>query len=87
MVGYTDGKWKLVRSREPGIHPASLYDLAVDPEEMTDVAAAHPKIAARLEAALSKMLEEIPAASAVEEHQSDDPELIKELEALGYIGD
>jgi hypothetical protein len=85
MVGYTDGKWKLVRSREPGLLAPSLFDLSSDAGETTDVIAEHPEVAARLETALTALMRDLPTAGDVEEHQSDDPELIKELEALGYI--
>jgi len=87
MVGYTDGRWKLVRSREPGLQAPSLFDLKADPKERQDVISEHPEVATRLEQALVKALETLPEAGEVDEHQSNDPELIKELEALGYIGD
>jgi arylsulfatase A-like enzyme len=87
MVGFTDGRYKLVRSRKPGEMAPSLFDLKADPLEKTDIITANPEIAARLEAAMSKMLSDLPSPDDVKQHESDDSKLIEELEALGYLGD
>jgi len=41
-----EGRWKGVRPAPP--EPVQLYDLAIDPGELTDVAARHPDLAARM---------------------------------------
>ncbi len=41
------GTWKAVRLKKDG--PLELYDLARDPTEQTDLAAAHPEVVARIE--------------------------------------
>lgn len=62
-----------------------LYDLRRDPGELTDVSASHPEVVRLLEqrlealgASLEGLDEELPADL--------DPELRKQLEALGYLG-
>ena len=64
--GYREGKWKLVRlprkiAGKAGAGPApidavqeSLYDLATDPGETTDVAEQFPDVAARVRQALDR---------------------------------
>lgn len=47
-VAVRDGNWKLLRLPEP-----RLYDLATDPAETTDLAAARPDVVARLEGMLA----------------------------------
>lgn len=41
-----EGRWKALRLKSPAA-PIQLYDLATDPAEKTDVAAANPKLVAR----------------------------------------
>lgn len=55
-----------------------LYDLATDPGETRDLAAARPQDAARLAAALSAHAAPAAAAAA-------DPEVAERLRALGYV--
>ena len=63
-----EGDWKLVRrdlaktAKEGAPLPAwQLYDLARDPNESTDVAAAHPDVVARLAAAADRAFEQSTA--------------------------
>jgi choline-sulfatase len=55
----TDGRWKAIRraasSKQPETaKPTELFDLAADPSETTDVAAAHPDVVRRLEALMDR---------------------------------
>jgi arylsulfatase A-like enzyme len=74
------GHWKLVVNRRSG--ERRLYDLARDPRERVDVAAEHPDVVRRLEAALAEFAagarEDAPAAPLT-------PEEIEKLRALGYL--
>jgi len=53
-VALRKGDWKIVRQREPGREdpPFCLFDLAEDPGETKDLAAAKPDVCGRLEAEL-----------------------------------
>jgi len=53
------GRWKGLRSGAPDA-PVRVFDLVADPAEKTDVAAAHPEIAARLDAYLRQAREPSP---------------------------
>jgi len=91
MVAVRDGRWKLVLNLlgsqlldKPRVE---LYDLAADPGETHDVAAAHEDVVRALE----------PQALAFAgEHWKDDdaapsaelsPEVLEQLRALGYVSD
>jgi len=71
--------WKLIVNVErPDV---ALYHLERDPEEREDLAAAHPEIVARLEAALDER-----APPALEQAPVElDAETRRELRALGYL--
>lgn len=56
-----DGDWKLIETAA-GVH--ELYQLADDPSEKNNLAAAKPDIVKRLEAALGAVKRDLPAASA-----------------------
>ncbi len=74
-----DERYKLLYDLEHG--PLALYDLESDPNEETDVSAAHSERAAGLEAALKHFLDSAPnAATSVELSEED----LAELGALGY---
>ena len=76
-------QWKLIR------HPASgrleLYDLAADPGEQVDLAGKRPRVAARLDAELSRRLEGLAAIEVPDAVQESDPELEAQLRELGYL--
>lgn len=65
MFAIRSGRWKLIAGNgsggreqpkgQPFGRPFQLYDLESDPAETTDVLAAHPEIAAELEAALEAL--------------------------------
>lgn len=91
-----DGDWKLVVNPDgiapvcipeapPGHYPigrAELYDLAADPEETTDLAAARPEEVARLRALLAQRFAGIPRRGG---EQHIPAGLKEELKALGYV--
>ena len=69
-MAHRDGDWKIVM---PGGQPvrgkaiegsAALFNLKDDPRETTDVAAAHPEVAARLQAQLSAFAADVESERA-----------------------
>ncbi|HVS13102.1 MAG TPA: sulfatase [Thermoanaerobaculia bacterium] len=95
---YREGDWKLITN--PGgaapvcmagvpkdfypIAERELYDLAADPGEQRDLAAAHPEIVERLERALAARRGGLCAGRPADRQQLDE-ELRRQLEALGYV--
>ena len=73
--------WRLDRSR---LEPVELYDLADDPDERTNLAAAEPAEVARLNAVIDQRLAGGGGAAA-RAPAADDPETTKRLKALGYL--
>ncbi|MCP4663277.1 MAG: sulfatase-like hydrolase/transferase [bacterium] len=86
LVGITDGRWKLIRTREAR-SPAELYDLVNDQAEQTNVAGTHQEVARGLTRALRDWMESLPKAKDLKMLPLEDEELKKQLEALGYIDD
>jgi len=81
-----DGAWRLID--EPKAARKWLYDLVQDPKELTDVAAQHPDVVARL----AKLLEQQARQDAFLREKIGsapgelviDEQTMKELRALGY---
>ena len=64
-----------------------LFDLASDPGEQVNLAEAFPDLVARLEARLQELIAGQVVGDRFEELPEEiDPELRKQLEALGYVG-
>ena len=85
------GRWKLVRANP--VHPDrgapeySLFDLEVDPGEITDLWQRHPVVGSALRQQLEFEIARQAAAtgrSATLEPEPIAPEMIKALKALGY---
>lgn len=78
---------KLMREDRPG-RPAvvRLFDLAEDPEERRDIRDAREADAARLENVLVKTVERVRALGPAGTDAALSPEIVKDLEALGYLG-
>ena len=79
--------WKLIVRWYDGARQEQLYDLARDPGETRDVAAAHPEKVARLLAALGRSIDlDAPLTARPplgDEHMSDTAR--RKLRSLGYV--
>jgi len=91
QLSIRDDRWKLIRTlRDVSFAPdfervagtVELYDLAADPEEQHDVAAAHDGERRRLDAALAAWVAAHPAAAR---RAADVTDHVEELRALGYV--
>jgi arylsulfatase A-like enzyme len=83
------GSWKLVTNTET--QTSELFQLDDDPEESTDISAAHPDVVARLSRQLDdervrlQDLGLVAAGNGGDEVQVLDPAERERLEALGYV--
>ena len=77
LLAIRTDRWKLVRAPRP-----ELYDLAADPDEARDLAAAHPELVRELDAQLE---ERIAAGGAPSVAVGLDPEAREALGELGYV--
>ena len=82
------GPWRLVVNASEGSR--RLYDLNVDPRELDDLAAEHPDVVTRLEALLEERVRQDESLRATlrasDEEIELDPETLRELRGLGYLG-
>lgn len=78
-----DGQWHWICSSS---RPDELYDLAADPQERTDVLAGHTQIADNSRSVLDAWLASAGHALWEGGKETTDPELLRGLEALGYVG-
>jgi arylsulfatase len=90
-VALRAGRWKYFRIEEgDGRVRDALYDLESDPFELEDVAARHPERTAALRRATEAEVQALSARGAAlrggqaPETRPIDPELLEQLEALGY---
>jgi arylsulfatase A-like enzyme/tetratricopeptide (TPR) repeat protein len=81
LHGIVEGPWKYILAPRQ-----ELYDLAHDPGETTNLAAQQPQVAGRLRAQLVEMLKNSDMAAPGRSKQPVDPEAVKRLESLGYVG-
>jgi arylsulfatase A-like enzyme len=81
--GVRDGDWKFLVAEKEGT--TELYDLAADPGETRDLAAAEPAIAAGLAEVLAAWREivTLPDSLGIESELSDSD--IEKLRSLGYV--
>ena len=81
-----DGRFKYMVSAD-GLK--ELYDLYVDPQELTNVIHSYPDEAERLTAHIREWLETTPFYQPEHSHETRemDPDLIEALRSLGYVGD
>jgi len=81
LHGIVEGGWKYILAPRP-----ELYDLSQDPGERTDLIGKEPQVAQRLRGRLEAMLKELETAAPPRVASNVDPEAIKRLESLGYVG-
>lgn len=79
LRSYTTRQWKYVEAPGP-----ELYDRRADPGERTNVIAQHPDIASRLQGELNGLVASMAKRDG--ESVALDPEAIRALESLGYVG-
>ena len=80
------GEWKLIRTL--GVEESlQLYNLQQDPTESNDLAASQPERVQKLESLLQRVMERLPDSAELSSTWTDDPELRKELQDLGYTGE
>jgi arylsulfatase A-like enzyme len=75
-------RYKLIWSEKSG---SQLFDLDADPGEQQDLASSEPEVRARLEELLAGWMQQHSAGSGGETFESNDPEALRRLRALGYI--
>ena len=81
LLGYQDRQYKLIIAPEK-----ELYDLAADPDEVTNLAALETGLLARLEAASARYIEKHSQDAYELDLRKIDPETREKLAALGYVG-
>jgi arylsulfatase A-like enzyme/tetratricopeptide (TPR) repeat protein len=79
LRSYTTDQWKYIDAPRP-----ELYDRVNDPGELTNVADQHPHIVSQLKTELVRFLAGLPRHKAAD--VPADPETIRALESLGYVG-
>lgn len=82
LQGLRAGGWKWIRAPR-----AELYGLTADTDEVENLIQAQPEIAAALEARMDEMLDQaVPLARQYGASLGNiDPEVARQLEALGYV--
>ena len=81
LNGVVEGPWKYIRAPRQ-----ELYDLTRDSGEQDNVIAKEPQVAERLRGRLEAMLQEMESAAAQRGPSAVDPEALKRLRSLGYVG-
>jgi arylsulfatase A-like enzyme/Flp pilus assembly protein TadD len=76
-----EGRWKYVQAPRP-----ELFDLAADPGEQRNLAAAEPARASAFQAALGRVLDQERKTAAAEPGAGIPVDLLEKLGALGYVG-
>lgn len=85
MDALRDGRWKLVLRAGPP-ERFSLFDLAADPAERTDLAAQLPERVRDLARSMRAWRSALPLHAPLESRAFKDDELRQQLEGMGYIG-
>ncbi len=75
----TTQRWKYIRAPQP-----ELYDRVSDPQELSNVIAAHPELAADMRAQLGEIVSTMSPRQAPA--VALDAEALANLESLGYVG-
>ena len=91
MVSLRSGRWKLIvnfKSSQLIERPRlELYDLDADPRELRNVADAHPDVVAALEPRIQAWADRQWDGKYAAPSAELDPEVLAQLQALGYVGD
>ena len=81
LHGLVEGAWKYIRTPRQ-----ELYDLANDPAETRNLFASEQPRAERMRDRLQGMLDEMEAAAPQPSAAKADPDAVKRLQSLGYVG-
>lgn len=81
LTGLVEGSWKYIRAPRQ-----ELYDLARDPGETRNVIEQEAPVALRLRESLEATLQEYESAAAPADDAAADPDAVKRLQSLGYVG-
>ena len=81
LHGIVSGSWKYIRAPRQ-----ELYDLSRDPAETNNVFDKEQSTAQRLRDRLEEMLPEFEAAAPARDAASADPDAVRRLQSLGYVG-
>jgi len=81
LHGMVSGSWKYIRAPRQ-----ELYDLSNDPTETRNVIDQEQPTAQRLRDRLEEMLQEMEAAAPQQTPPSADPDAVRRLQSLGYVG-
>ncbi len=73
--------WKYIRAPKE-----ELYDLKHDPVEKTNLIEKEPQLARRLRGRLETMTQKMESAAPGRRQSDVDPETVKRLQSLGYVG-
>jgi hypothetical protein len=90
MVSLRNDRWTFILNQTSSQLIAKprveLYDRTKDPRERENVAALHPDVVRALELEVATFVAAHHQGESVEEWLLDDPEILAELRALGYVG-
>ena len=81
LHGIVSGSWKYVRAPRQ-----ELYDLSRDPAETSNLIDKEQPTAQRLRDRLEEMLPEFEADAPARDATSADPDAVRRLQSLGYVG-
>jgi len=81
LNGIVEGAWEYIRAPRQ-----ELYDLTKDPGEKSNVIESEPHVAQRLRDHLEEMLPKMESAAPQRGPSMADPDAVKLLQSLGYIG-
>lgn len=81
LSSVVEGSWKYIRAPR-----AELYDLGRDAGEVSDLSAQEPIVAQRLRERLEALVRKLEASAQTGDRPAADPDTLKQLESLGYVG-
>jgi tetratricopeptide (TPR) repeat protein len=81
LNGVVLGSWKYIRAPRE-----ELYDLAHDSAETNNVVVTQAQVAQGLRERLEEMLQDLESAASPPDDAAVDPDAVKRLQSLGYVG-